>query len=94
MFWNKRLNKIAQELTQIRVELDNSAFLRSLIALLQKQNDALFDKLMSRNWDQWGQTPSVAQRIGESDTGLTYVISPTQNEDNAGGILGDDDLKG
>jgi len=58
---------------------------------LERQNKELFDRLMARNWDQWVNSPAVAQMdFGKTNT--EYVLSPTNDEGNIGGILSDEEL--
>ena len=61
------------------------------MARLEGQNKELFDRLMARNWDQWVNSPAVAQMdFGKIDT--EHVLSPTTDESNIGGMLSDEEL--
>jgi len=59
---------------------------------LETQNKELFDRLMARNWDQWVNSPAVAQMDFGGKIDKEYVLSPTNDEGNIGGILSDEEL--
>lgn len=86
--WFRRREGNEDKLEAIVKKLDTLLIYCDVADDLRKQNSALFDRLMSRNWDQWGQSPSV---MGSLEAGMTEM-SPIYNEDNAGGVLSDEDL--
>jgi len=60
---------------------------------LKEQNEALFDRLMSRNWDEYYLSPSASNRIKQHMTEPT-VLSPSQDEASIGGVFTDEELSG
>jgi len=60
---------------------------------LKEQNEALFDRLMSRNWDEYNSSPSASNRI-KRDKSDPIVLSPSQDEASVGGIFTDEELSG
>ena len=52
---------------------------------LEEQNEKLFDKLMSRDWETWVHTMQM-QQSGSPD--IDYRgLNPEQDEENAGMVL-------
>jgi len=52
---------------------------------LEEQNEKLFEKLMSRNWETWVQTMQMQQK---STPDVDYQpLRPDQDEENAGMAL-------
>ena len=52
---------------------------------LEEQNDRLFDKLMSRDWESWIQTKQMLENAEHEER--YQPLSPEQDEENAGMAL-------
>lgn len=87
----KRHDEFLKGLEELERKMDRLLILYGDIDRLQGQNRELFDRLMSRNWEDWAMSPAVEERLGKPRKG-EFVLSPTNDESNAGGILSDDEL--
>jgi len=60
---------------------------------LKEQNEALFDRLMSRNWDEYYLSPSASNRL-KRDRPEPTVLLPSQDEASIGGVFTNEELSG
>lgn len=58
---------------------------------LVKQNEALFDKLMARNWEEYQASPSMQNRE-ETMVKHQMPLLPKQDESSIGEILSDEEI--
>lgn len=87
--WKKR---IMEQLTRVEGKVEQLVGLMEKDERLEKQNKDLFDRLMSGSWEKYAQhSPDVYNRLGEKKE-TQYVLSPLNDEANAGGILSDEEL--
>jgi len=79
----KEIEVAIKELTQ-RLDADER---------LAAQNADLFDRLMSINWEKYAHlSPDMYARQGVNEPKREIVLSPTQDEENIGEILSNEDL--
>jgi len=79
----KEIEVAIKELTQ-RLDADER---------LAAQNADLFDRLMSINWEKYAHlSPDMYTRQGVNEPKREIVLSPTQDEENIGEILSNEDL--
>jgi len=90
LFGRKR-DELFKRLTALEEKMNMLLNLYGNTVRLEGQNKELFDRLMARNWDQWVNSPAVAQMDFGGDK-KEYVLSPTNDEGNIGGILSDEEL--
>ena len=89
--FERKGEKLFERLTALEEKMTLLVNLYGEVSRLEGQNKELFDRLMARNWDQWVNSPAVAQMdFGKTDK--EYVLSPTNDEGNIGGILSDEEL--
>lgn len=58
---------------------------------LKEQNEALFDRLMSRNWDEYNSSPSASNRLTLNKS-EPMILSPSQDEASIGEVFSDEEL--
>jgi len=84
--------KILDRLGRLEGKMDRLIGLYGEVGRLEKQNRELFDRLMSRNWDQWVNSPAVSEGMGGERE--SYVLSPTQDESYIGEALSEEEIAG
>lgn len=84
--------ELKEQLVRIEGKIEQLVGLLEKDERLVKQNQDLFDRLMSGSWEKYTQhSPDVYNRIaGEKEK--QHKLSPINDEANAGGILSDEDL--
>ena len=86
-------DEVRRRLEGLELKIDQVLGLMAANNRLEKQNQDLFDRLMSIDWEKYASmSPTVYNRY-EQDRSGESVMSPTQDESIIGEILSDEDLK-
>ena len=86
-------NEMRLRLANLERKMDQLVNLYGTMEGLKEQNEALFDKLIAKDWGEYSSSPSVTKR---EDVLLPTerVISPVQDESNIGEALTDEEITG
>lgn len=84
-------NEMRLRLTQIEKKMDRLINLCGEAERLKEQNEALFDKLMAKDWGEYSSSPTVVNRevVLKKEE---IPLSPSFDESSIGEVLTDEDI--
>ena len=85
--------EMRENMKELFAKMDQLTNLYGNMEGLRDQNEALFDKLMARDWDEYSSTPTFVGRESEKPS-MEIPISPMQDEAMAGEVLTDEEIVG
>ena len=85
--------EVRESLSRLEEKMDRLLRLYGNTEGLRDQNEALFDKLIAKDWSEYMDSPSVEKRASKPPS-TEMVMSPSQDESSIGEILSDEELTG
>ena len=83
--------EVRESLGRLEEKMDWLTKLYGDMSGLRDQNEALFDKLIAKDWGEYMDSPSVEKRASKPPS-TEMVMSPSQDESSIGEILSDEEL--
>jgi dsDNA-specific endonuclease/ATPase MutS2 len=83
--------EVRETLARVEKKMDQLINLYGTMEGLKSQNEALFDKLMARDWEEYSSSPSMANREVVVEK-KEFPLSPAFAESSIGEVLTDEDI--
>lgn len=83
--------EVRENFKELFAKMDQLANLYGTMDGLRDQNEALFDKLMARDWDEYSSSPSVVNREAPVKP-KEIPLSPAFDESSIGEVLTNEDI--
>lgn len=84
--------EIREKLAKLEGKMDQLISFYGTMKDLEEQNERLFDKLMTRNWEEYGATPTVLNREEERPF-VEKPFSVLQDESIVGEVLSKEEIE-
>ena len=83
--------EVREALGRLEKKMDQLIDFYGEIERLKEQNEALFDKLMAKNWGEYSSSPTAVNReiMVEKEEA---VLSPSYDESSIGEVLTNEDI--
>lgn len=83
--------EVRETLVRVEKKMDQLVNLYGAMEGLKSQNEALFDKLMARDWEEYSSSPSMAGRevVPKKEE---IPFSPAFDESSIGEVLTNEDI--
>jgi len=85
--------EMRENFKELFAKMDRLVNLYGTMDGLKEQNEALFDKLMARNWEEYTSSPSMMNRETLPEKKET-ILSPSFDESSIGEILSEEEIVG